>query len=78
MRYVLIEVNEEKREIVFESEDKAYTVTVDASGEAWSGKETDLEVLTSPGGATIYYYEADGKESYVNYRFTQAGAEKVA
>lgn len=78
MRYNLIEVKEDERAIILEAADKSYTVTIDATDEAWDGKETGLEVITSPGGATVYYFDEDGNESHVNYRFSEDGAEKVS
>ena len=78
MRYHLTGINEEKREIyMIADEDENLTVTIDASGEVWSGKETDIEVLNAPNGATVYYLADDGSRTYKNYRFEDGVAKIV-
>ncbi len=74
MRFVLTGIDEANRAINMEAPDKSCEITIDASGEAWTGKETDLEIVSTPNGATIYYYDADGGETYKNYLFSGEGA----
>ena len=70
MRYHLTGVNEEKREIyMVADDDETMAVTINAADEAWSGKDSDIEVLNAPSGATVYYLADDGSRTYKNYRF---------
>lgn len=77
MYYILTGIDQDKKEIYFQSEDKKIEVTVDGSAEAWTGQETDVEVITAPNGATVYYYDEGGNESYKNYLFSAEGAKIV-
>ncbi len=78
MRYHLTGIDEGKREIyMVADDDETLTVTIDASGEAWSGSEKDIEVLNAPNGATVYYIDDDGARTYKNYRFGPEGVEIV-
>ncbi|HAM14380.1 MAG TPA: hypothetical protein DCP91_00650 [Eggerthellaceae bacterium] len=77
MRFHLTGIDEGKRQIHMAADDKSMDVTIDAAGEAWTGKATDLEVLNAPNGATVYYIADDGTKSYKNYRFDAEGATVV-
>ncbi len=77
MRYHLTGVDEGKREIYMSADDKSLDVVIDAGDEEWTGKETDLEVLNAPNGATVYYIADDGSRSYKNYRFDADGVTVV-
>lgn len=78
MRYHLTGIDEEKREIyMVADDDETLTVTIDASDEAWSGSEKDIEVLNAPDGATVYYIADDGTSTFKNYRFGLKGVEIV-
>lgn len=78
MRYHLIGVNEDTREIsMVADDDENCIVVINASEEAWSGKETDIEVLNAPNGATVYYLADDGSRTYKNYRFEDGKATIV-
>ena len=78
MRFYLTGIDEGKREIYMTSEeDKSLVITIDASEEAWSGSEMDVEILKTPNGATIYYTAADGSKTYKNYLFSEDGYEIV-
>ena len=78
MRYHLIGVNEDTREIsMVADEDENCIVVINAADEAWSGKETDIEVLNAPNGATVYYLADDGSRTYKNYRFEDGKATIV-
>lgn len=77
MRFYLTGIDEEKHEICMSAEDKSCTVVIDASGEAWTGKGEDVEVLEVPSGATIYYRDADGNQTYKNYLLGPDGAKQV-
>ena len=78
MRYHLTGIDEDKREIyMVADDDDSLVITINAADEAWSGSASDIEVLNSPGGATVYYIADDGTSTYKNYRFTEAGAEIV-
>jgi len=77
MRYHLTGVDEEKRAINMAADDGSSTVTIDAADEAWSGKDTDLEILNAPNGATVYYIADDGTRTYKNYRFDADGVKAV-
>ena len=75
--YHLTGIDEGKREIYVANDDETITVTIDASQAAWTGKETDLEIIMAPNGATVYYYDENGAESYKNYQFGEDGAVEV-
>ena len=78
MRYHLTGIDEDKRAIyMVADEDASLTVTIDATDEAWSGKEGDIEVLNAPNGATVYYLTEDGSSTYKNYRFEDGVAKIV-
>ena len=77
MRYHLTGIDEEKREIyMVADDDPTCTVTINAADEVWTGKETDIEVLNAPDGATVYYIADDGTRTYKNYRF-EGGQTKI-
>ena len=78
MRYHLIGINEDTREIsMVADDDENCVVVINAAEEAWSGKETDIEVLNAPNGATVYYLADDGSRTYKNYRFENGKATIV-
>lgn len=78
MRYHLIGVNEDTREIsMVADDDENCIVVINAAEEAWSGKDTDIEVLNAPNGATVYYLADDGSRTYKNYRFEDGKATIV-
>ena len=78
MRFYLTGIDVDKREIYMTSqEDESLVVTIDASAEAWSGSEDDIEVLNAPNGATVYYTDVDGSRTYKNYLFSEEGAKIV-
>ena len=78
MRYHLTNVDEDKREICMTADDnEECVIAIDASGEAWSGKAADIEVLNAPDGATVYYQADDGTRTYKNYRFEDGKATIV-
>ena len=77
MRFHLTGVDEDKREIYMIADDESFSVTIDATDEAWSGKASDLEVLNAPNGATVYYLADDGSKTFKNYRFDSDGAKIV-
>ena len=78
MRYYLTGIDEGKREIYMTAqEDESLSVTIDASDAAWTGVETDLEVVPAVDGATVYYWDAEGNKTFKNYRFTADGVVAV-
>lgn len=77
MYFYLTAIDEAKREICFSAEDKSFTVVIDAANEAWTGKETDLEVVKVPNGATVYYTDDTGERTYKNYLFSPEGAKEA-
>lgn len=77
MYYYLTEINEEKREIHLKAEDKSHDVVIDAADAAWTGIQTDVEVVNVPNGATVYYTDDTGERTYKNYLFSPEGAKEV-
>lgn len=77
MYFHLTEIDEGNRAIKLQAEDKSYEVCIDASDAAWTGKETDIEVVNVPNGATVYYTDDTGERTYKNYLFSPEGAKEV-
>lgn len=77
MHFYLTGIDEAKHEIYMSAEDKSFEVTINAADEKWTGKETDIEVMPVPNGATVYYTDDNGERSYKNYLFSEEGAREV-
>lgn len=77
MRYHLTGVDEGKREIYMIADDESCNITISAADEAWSGKASDIEVINAPDGATVFYLDGEGNQTYKNYRFGPEGATIV-